>query len=90
MVQYSVNLQHLNVYCNGHLLILPLFVDFSPPRELDPGLQEAVSTLIWAAPRLQSEVAELKIVSTCKLTWGHESMCVNVELHTHHLFKMMF
>lgn len=31
-------------------------------RELDPGLQEAVSTLIWAAPRLQSEVAELKIV----------------------------
>lgn len=33
-------------------------------RELDAGLQEAVSTLIWAAPRLQSEVAELKIVST--------------------------
>ncbi|CAB1339547.1 unnamed protein product [Coregonus sp. 'balchen'] len=31
--------------------------------ELDPGLQEAVSTLIWAAPRLQSEVNELKIVS---------------------------
>lgn len=33
-------------------------------RELDPGLQEAVSTLIWAAPRLQSEVTELKIVSS--------------------------
>lgn len=33
------------------------------PRELDSGLAEAVSTLIWAAPRLQSEVAELKIVS---------------------------
>ena len=33
-------------------------------RELDPGLQESVSTLIWAAPRLQSEVAELKIVSS--------------------------
>lgn len=32
-------------------------------RELDPGLQEAVSTLIWAAPRLQSEVTELKTVS---------------------------
>jgi len=32
-------------------------------RELDSGLAEAVSTLIWAAPRLQSEVAELKIVS---------------------------
>lgn len=33
-------------------------------RELDSGLAEAVSTLIWAAPRLQSEVAELKIVSS--------------------------
>ena len=48
-----------------------LFLD----RELDPGLQEAVSTLIWAAPRLQSEVNELKIVSsmqgalTCLVAW---------------------
>lgn len=33
-------------------------------RELDPGLQEAVSTLIWAAPRLQSDVCELKVVSS--------------------------
>uniref|UniRef100_A0A803V1D4 IST1 homolog n=1 Tax=Ficedula albicollis TaxID=59894 RepID=A0A803V1D4_FICAL len=32
-------------------------------EELDSGLAEAVSTLIWAAPRLQSEVAELKIVA---------------------------
>ncbi|KAB1273565.1 IST1-like protein [Camelus dromedarius] len=31
--------------------------------ELDSGLAESVSTLIWAAPRLQSEVAELKIVA---------------------------
>lgn len=37
-------------------------VSFDLFRELDPGLQEAVSTLIWAAPRLQSEVTELKIV----------------------------
>ena len=45
------------------------FTDFPLPpptliRELDSGLAESVSTLIWAAPRLQSEVAELKIVST--------------------------
>lgn len=46
------------------------FTDFRLPppphlnRELDSGLAESVSTLIWAAPRLQSEVAELKIVST--------------------------
>lgn len=37
---------------------LPVFI-----RELDPGLQEAVSTLLWAAPRLQTEVSELKVVS---------------------------
>ena len=37
---------------------LPVFI-----RELDPGLQEAVSTLIWAAPRIQTEVSELKVVS---------------------------
>lgn len=36
-------------------------------RELDPGLQEAVSTLIWAAPRLHTEVSELKIVSTASI-----------------------
>lgn len=41
------------------------FINFSfLIRELDTGLAESVSTLIWAAPRLQSEVAELKIVST--------------------------
>ena len=42
------------------------FTNSPPPliRELDSGLAESVSTLIWAAPRLQSEVAELKIVST--------------------------
>ena len=52
------------------------FTDFRPPlltpprlnRELDSGLAESVSTLIWAAPRLQSEVAELKIVSTASFS----------------------
>lgn len=33
------------------------------PRTLDEGLAEAVSSLIWVAPRLQSDVAELKVVS---------------------------
>lgn len=36
--------------------------DFAP-RTLDEGLAEAVSSLIWVAPRLQSDVAELKVVS---------------------------
>lgn len=45
------------------VVFLPNPFSVSPIRELDPGLQEAVSTLIWAAPRLQSEVSELKTVS---------------------------
>lgn len=32
-------------------------------RTLDEGLAEAVSSLIWAAPRLQTDIAELKIIS---------------------------
>ncbi|XP_059372007.1 IST1 homolog isoform X2 [Carassius carassius] len=50
----------LELYCD---LLLTRFGLIQSMKELDPGLQEAVSTLIWAAPRLQSEVAELKIVS---------------------------
>ncbi|XP_061830994.1 IST1 homolog isoform X1 [Nerophis lumbriciformis] len=50
----------LELYCD---LLLTRFGLIQSMKELDPGLQEAVSTLIWAAHRLQSEVAELKIVS---------------------------
>ncbi|XP_066504222.1 IST1 homolog [Hoplias malabaricus] len=50
----------LELYCD---LLLARFGLIHSMKELDPGLQEAVSTLIWAAPRLQSEVSELKTVS---------------------------
>ncbi|XP_036391719.1 IST1 homolog isoform X2 [Megalops cyprinoides] len=50
----------LELYCD---LLLARFGLIQSMKELDPGLQEAVSTLIWAAPRLQTEVSELKIVS---------------------------
>ncbi|XP_061526515.1 IST1 homolog isoform X2 [Phycodurus eques] len=50
----------LELYCD---LLLTRFGLIQSMKELDPGLQEAVSTLIWAAPRLQSEVTELKLVS---------------------------
>ena len=33
-------------------------------RELDPGLEEAISSVIWATPRLQADVLELKTVSS--------------------------
>ena len=32
-------------------------------RELDPGLEEAISSIIWATPRLQADVVELKVVA---------------------------
>ena len=32
-------------------------------RELDPGLEEPIATIIWATPRLLAEVQELKVVS---------------------------
>ncbi|XP_048829007.1 IST1 homolog [Brienomyrus brachyistius] len=50
----------LELHCD---LLLARFGLIQSMKELDPGLQEAVSTLIWAAPRLQSEVTELKTVS---------------------------
>ncbi|XP_061671510.1 IST1 homolog isoform X2 [Syngnathoides biaculeatus] len=50
----------LELYCD---LLLTRFGLVQSMKELDTGLQEAVSTLIWAAPRLQSEVVELKLVS---------------------------
>uniref|UniRef100_A0A3Q3XIQ5 IST1 homolog n=1 Tax=Mola mola TaxID=94237 RepID=A0A3Q3XIQ5_MOLML len=50
----------LELYCD---LLLARFGLIESMKELDPGLQEAVSTLIWAAPRLHTEVSELKIVS---------------------------
>ncbi|XP_006860258.1 PREDICTED: IST1 homolog isoform X2 [Chrysochloris asiatica] len=50
----------LELYCD---LLLARFGLIQSMKELDPGLAESVSTLIWAAPRLQSEVAELKIVA---------------------------
>uniref|UniRef100_A0A4W3JRG0 IST1 homolog n=1 Tax=Callorhinchus milii TaxID=7868 RepID=A0A4W3JRG0_CALMI len=50
----------LELYCD---LLLARFGLIQSMKELDPGLGESVSTLIWAAPRLQSEVTELKVVS---------------------------
>ncbi|XP_056381861.1 IST1 homolog [Hyla sarda] len=50
----------LELYCD---LLLARFGLIQSMKELDPGLAEAVSTLIWAAPRLQTEVSELKIVA---------------------------
>lgn len=44
--------------CLWILILLPLFF-----REIDPGLEEAIATLIWATPRLQTDVQELKSIA---------------------------
>ncbi|XP_018412814.1 PREDICTED: IST1 homolog [Nanorana parkeri] len=51
----------LELYCD---LLLARTGLIQSTKELDPGLAEAVSTLIWAAPRLQTEVCELKTVAS--------------------------
>lgn len=32
-------------------------------RNLDEGLAEAISTIIWAAPRIQTDIQEMKVIS---------------------------
>ncbi|XP_040265846.1 IST1 homolog isoform X4 [Bufo bufo] len=49
----------LELYCD---LLLARFGLIQSMKELDPGLAEAVSTVIWAAPRL-TELSELQIVA---------------------------
>jgi vacuolar protein sorting-associated protein IST1 len=34
-----------------------------PVRTLDEGLTEAISSLLWVAPRLQTDVAEMKVIA---------------------------
>jgi len=50
----------LEMFCD---LILARFGLVTQMKELDEGISEAVSSIIWVAPRLQADVAELKIVS---------------------------
>ncbi|KAL4630276.1 hypothetical protein GN956_G16106 [Arapaima gigas] len=72
----------LELYCD---LLLARFGLIQSLKQLDPGLQEAVSTLIWAAPRLQSEVTELKIVSDqlcAKYSKEYGKLCRTNEIGT--------
>ncbi|XP_036202582.1 IST1 homolog isoform X4 [Myotis myotis] len=72
----------LELYCN---LLLARFGLIQATKELDSGLAESVSTLIWAAPRLQSEVPELKIVSDqlcAKYSQEYGQLCRTTEIGT--------
>ena len=50
----------LEMYCD---LLLARFGLIQQMKTLDEGLAEAISSLIWIAPRLQADVAELKMIA---------------------------
>lgn len=50
----------LEMYCD---LLLARFGLIQTQKELDPGLEEAIASMIWAAPRLQTDCAELKTIA---------------------------
>lgn len=50
----------LEMYCD---LLLARFGLVQQMKTLDEGLAEAISSLIWVAPRLQADVAELKVIA---------------------------
>ncbi|XP_043278507.1 IST1 homolog [Venturia canescens] len=50
----------LEMYCD---LLLARFDLIQQMKNLDDGLAEAISTVIWAAPRIQTDVQELKVIA---------------------------
>jgi len=52
-------MEMLEMFCD---LLLARFGLIQQMKNLDDGLAEAISSLIWVAPRLQSDIQELKIV----------------------------
>ncbi|XP_058835726.1 IST1 homolog isoform X2 [Topomyia yanbarensis] len=48
----------VEMYCD---LILARFGLVTQMKEIDEGIEEAVSSIVWVAPRLQADVQELKI-----------------------------
>ncbi|CAL8101974.1 unnamed protein product [Orchesella dallaii] len=55
----------VEMYCD---LLLARFGLIEQMKELDEGLAEAVSSLIWVAPRLQTDVNELKLIGDQLIT----------------------
>ena len=53
-------LELLEMYCD---LLVARFGLIQQMKTLDDGLAEAISSLIWVAPRLQADVTELKVIS---------------------------
>ncbi|KAF5919526.1 IST1 homolog [Diceros bicornis minor] len=72
----------LELYCD---LLLARFSLIQATKELDSGLAESISMLIWAAPHLQSEVPKLKLVSNqlcAKYSQEYGELCQTNEIGT--------
>ncbi|XP_047985837.1 IST1 homolog isoform X2 [Leguminivora glycinivorella] len=72
----------VEMYCD---LILARFGLVTQMKELDEGLAEAISSLIWVAPRMHTDVQELKIISdllTAKYGKIYADACRNESVHT--------
>lgn len=59
----------IEMYCD---LILARFGLITQMSDLDPGLAEAVSSLIWIAPRMQADI---------QVRNPHNLLCIYLKLH---------
>lgn len=60
-IQYLVEaMEILEMFCD---LILARFGMVQQLKDLDEGISEAVCSIIWVAPRLQADIAEMKVIS---------------------------
>ncbi|XP_017080836.2 IST1 homolog isoform X3 [Drosophila eugracilis] len=58
-------MEMVEMYCD---LLLARFGLITQMKELDSGIAEPVASLVWVCPRLQSDIAELKIISDIFVT----------------------
>ncbi|XP_014220086.1 IST1 homolog [Trichogramma pretiosum] len=72
----------LEMYCD---LLLARFGLIQQMKTLDDGLSEAISTILWAAPRMQTDVQEMKVISdilTAKYGKPYTDACREEALQT--------
>ena len=77
----------VEMYCD---LLLARFGLIQQMKNLDDGLAEAISSLIWVAPRLQADIAELKMVSyySCIIfSYWHLKLCIVIKNNGEKILK---
>jgi vacuolar protein sorting-associated protein IST1 len=57
---YIEAMEIIEMFCD---LLLSRFGLIERMKELDPGLDEAISTIIWSAPRISNDILEFKTIS---------------------------